>query len=103
MGRLRSEHRLAREGVTEGVALVCLLLLAGFAIAGPSGVLAWGENQRLLEQRRQEVQRLAVERDELRNRVDLLDPRHADSDLAGELLRRDLNVVHPDEMVMFIK
>jgi hypothetical protein len=33
----------------------------------------------------------------------LLDPRHADSDLAGELLRRNLNVVHPDEMVMLIK
>lgn len=103
MGRLRQEHRLAREGVTEGVALCCLLLLAGLAIAGPSGVLAWGENQRLLEQRRQEVQRLSVERDELRNRVELLDPRHADSDLAGELLRRNLNVVHPDEMVMLIK
>jgi cell division protein FtsB len=103
MGRLRREHRLAREGVTEGIALACLLLLAGVAIVGPSGVLAWGENQRLLEQRRQEVQRLTVERDELRNRVKLLDPRHADSDLAGELLRRNLNVVHPDEMVMLIK
>jgi len=86
--------------MTEGVALACLLLLAGIAIAGPSGILAWGENQRMLEQRRQEVRQLMVERDELRNRVNLLDPRHADSDLAGELLRRNLNVVHPDELVM---
>jgi len=100
MARIRREHRLAREGMTEGVALACLLLLAGIAIAGPSGILAWGENQRMLEQRRQEVRQLMVERDELRNRVNLLDPRHADSDLAGELLRRNLNVVHPDELVM---
>jgi cell division protein FtsB len=103
MGRIQREHRLAREGVTEGVALACLLLLAGIAIAGPSGVLAWGENQRLLEQRRQEVQRLTLERDELQNRVVHLDPRHVDPDLAGELVRRDLNVVHPDEMVMLLK
>jgi hypothetical protein len=31
-----------------------------------------------------------------------LDPRHADPDLAGELLRSNLNVVHPDEMVMLL-
>lgn len=89
--------------MTQGVALACLLLLAGIAVAGPSGVLAWGENQRQLHERREQIQLLTVERDELRNRVALLDPRNADSDLAGELLRRDLNVVHPDEMVMLIK
>ena len=44
-----------------------------------------------------------AERDDLRNRVTLLDPRHADPDLAGELLRSNLNVVHPDEMVMLLK
>jgi cell division protein FtsB len=103
MARLRREHRMARESVTQGVALACLLLLAGIALAGPSGVLAWGENQRMLQERRQEIQRLSIERDELRNRVGLLDPHNADSDLAGELLRRNLNVVHPDEMVMLIK
>jgi cell division protein FtsB len=89
--------------VTEGIALACLLLFAGIAIAGPSGVLAWGENRRLLEQRQQQVMRLTAERDELQNRVDHLDPRHVDPDLAGELVRRDLNVVHPDEMVMLLK
>jgi cell division protein FtsB len=103
MGRLKREHRLAREGVTEGVALACLLLMAGIAIAGPSGVLAWGENQRLLEQRQQEVVRLKAERNVMANRVAQLDPRHVDPDLAGELLRRNLNVVHPDEMVLLLK
>ena len=103
MARLRREHRMARESVTQGVALACLLLLAGIALAGPSGVLAWGENQRLLQERQHEIQSLTIERDELRNRGALLDPRNADSDLAGELLRRNLNVVHPDEMVMLIK
>ena len=58
---------------------------------------------RLLDQRQKEVQQLTAHRDELKNRVALLDPRHADPDLAGELLRSNLNVVHPDEMVMMLK
>ncbi len=103
MGTQRKLPRLAGERLTQGVALVCLLVLGGFALAGPSGLLAWGENAKLLEMRRAEVQALAAERDELRNRVALLNPRDADADLAGELLRRNLNVIHPDEVVMLIK
>ena len=88
--------------MTQGVALAFLLLLGAIAIAGPSGILSWGEHRRLLEQRQGEIVQLAAERDEIRNRVALLDPRHADPDLAGELLRSNLNVVHPDEMVMLL-
>ena len=77
--------------------------MAGWSIAGPSGLLAWSENLRTLDQRQKQVQKLTAQRDELKNRVALLDPRHADPDLAGELLRSNLNVVHPDEMVMMLK
>jgi cell division protein FtsB len=99
----RSEPKLAKESVTQAVALVCLLVLGGMVLAGPSGLLAWSENNSLLAQRQKEVTQLRRERDELRNRVALLDPRHADPDLAGELLRSNLNVVHPDEVVMMLK
>lgn len=103
MKRSRSEPRLANERVTHAVVLTCLLVMGGFAIAGPSGLIAWGENQKLLSQRKDEILLLQRERDLLANRVKLLDPRHADPDLAGELLRSNLNVAHPDEMVMLIK
>lgn len=96
----RSRPRLPRETFTQSLALVALLVLGGVAIAGPSGLLAWSENGRLLSERKTELVQLAARRDELRNRVDLLDPRHADPDLVGELLRRDLNVAHPDEIVI---
>ncbi len=43
---------------------------------------------------------LEEERAELRNRVELLDPERTDPDLVGELLRSNLNVVHPDEIVI---
>ena len=33
----------------------------------------------------------------------LLDPRGADPDLIGELLRKDVNVVHPDEIIVPLK
>jgi cell division protein FtsB len=103
MGKLRREHTLVRQNMAQGAALAGLLLLAGMAVAGPSGVLAWGENHRLLAERQAQIKQLQLERDELKNRVSLLDPRHADADLAGELLRSNLNVVHPDEMVMMLK
>jgi cell division protein FtsB len=103
MGILRREHRLVRQTMTQGVALAILLLLGAMAVAGPSGVLAWGENQRLLAERQAQIVQLQKERDEIKNRVALLDPRHADPDLTGELLRSNLNVVHPDEVVMMLK
>ncbi|WP_275229976.1 FtsB family cell division protein [Novosphingobium album (ex Liu et al. 2023)] len=102
MRTMRHEPKLARERLMQGLALACLLVMGGFLLAGPSGLIAWSENQQMLEQRRTEIARLTFERDALRNRVNLLDPRHADPDLAGELLRSDLNVAHPDEMVMLL-
>ena len=102
MYRTHQQPRLASERLTQSVALLCLLVMGGISLAGPSGLLAWSENNRLLEQRQTELKVLVVERNELRNRVTLLDPRHTDPDLAGELLRSNLNVVHPDEMVMLL-
>ena len=100
MQRKNPRARVPRENVSQAVALVAVLLAGGMGLAGPSGVLAWSENSRVLIERQNEVKRLAAERDELKNRVDLLDPRHADPDLVGELLRSNLNVAHPDEMVI---
>ncbi len=103
MTRLRGDHKLQRESLVQGAALAALLVLGGIVIAGPSGLLAWGEHSRMLAQRQHEIVQLTAERDAIRNRVNQLDPRHVDPDLAGELLRSNLNVVHPDEMVMLLK
>jgi cell division protein FtsB len=97
-----NEVIVARDGLTQAIALVCLLIMGAMVLVGPSGLLAWSENNRLLAERQKELKVLAAERDVLRNRVALLDPRNVDPDMAGELLRSNLNVVHPDEMVMLI-
>lgn len=88
-----------REKLSQLGALGFLLFLGGMALAGPSGLLAWGENLSQLDQRKAEIAKLTSERDELKNRVALLNPNHADRDFAGELVRERLNVMRPDEVV----
>lgn len=77
--------------------------MAGLAIAGPSGLFAWSENLRLRDAREIDLAKLELKLGHLRNRVDLLDPAHADPDLAGELVRSQMGVVHPDEVVIKIE
>jgi cell division protein FtsB len=82
------------------VALGALLLLAGFAVAGPTGLLAWSENSAALEVRQAKIVELSEERDALRNHVKLLNPEAADPDLASELVREHLGVMREDEVVI---
>ena len=102
MARKRPQTRRFRLPArrSEGIALVALLAMAGLAIAGPSGLFAWSENLRLRDIRETRLAKLEIERDHLKNRVELLDPAHADPDLAGELVRSQMGVVHPDEVVV---
>ena len=79
------------------------MVLTVAAIAGPTGLLAWAENAEALEQRKVRIAVLAEERDALRNRVELLDPEGADPDLVSELVREDLGVIHPDEIVITLE
>ena len=100
MHRRKSTALIQKAKVTQHAALAALLIMGGLAIAGPSGLLAWSENLRLLDQRKAQLTELEAERIALENRVALLDPDHADPDMVGELLRSQLNVVHPDEVVI---
>jgi len=80
-----------------------LLAIGAMAFAGPYGVVEWGRQKALLEKRELQIAALEQQRAELRNRVELLDRKNADPDLVTELLRRDLNVAHPDEYVIELK
>lgn len=94
---------IVREKISQYGALACLLVLGGLALAGPYGLLSWSENRTVLHERQARVAALVAQRDELKNRVERLDPNNADPDLVGELVRRDLNVAHPDEYVLDLK
>ena len=96
-------RRPPREQLRQFAALAVLLALTGFAIAGPTGLLAWSENLTALEARKAEIAELTARRDALRNRVMLLDPQASDPDLASELVRENLGVMHEDEVVITLE
>jgi cell division protein FtsB len=89
-----------KSALVTGAALVALLLIAAYALLGPTGVIAWTDYRQALNERTQELAKLEKERDALRNRQKLLDRNNVDPDLAGELMRKELNVVAPDEVVV---
>ena len=100
MNAVMTRKDVVKEKLTRFGALAFLLILAGLALAGPYGLLAWSENVSLLDQRHQQIAALKAERDELKNSVALLDPDHVDPDLSTELVRRNLNVAHEDEYIL---
>lgn len=99
---MRRDTPIVKNRLWQGLPLAILLLMGAIAVAGPSGLLAWGENQRALEERKVSLANLRGQRDRLQNRVNLLATDHVDPDLAGELLRSNLNVARPDEKVMLL-
>ena len=100
MGGATKSLALIRRAAMPALALVIVGTFGGHAIAGPNGLLAWGGYNRDLEQRREELTKLEAERDALRHRSALLNPKKADPDLGEELIRRDLGLVRTDEVII---
>jgi cell division protein FtsB len=91
---------LIRRSAMPALALIVVGTFAGHAVAGPNGLLAWGGYHRALKERQTELAKLEQEKAQLRHRSALLDPRKADPDMADELVRRDLGLVRPDEVII---
>jgi cell division protein FtsB len=91
---------LIRKVTLPALAVIVVGTFAGHAIAGPNGILAWGGYHRALKQRQAELIQLEQQKAQLRHRSALLDPRKADPDMADELVRKDLGLVRPDEVVI---
>ena len=82
------------------IALMLLLSFAGYVVLGSTGVLAWGDYTRQLRSAKLELKKTQQARADLRNRVEALDPRRVDPDLADELVRRQLGVIHHVEVIV---
>ena len=100
MGGATKSIGLIRRAMWPALALIIVGNFATYAVAGPNGLLAWGGYSRTLGERKAELARLEAERTRLKHRSALLDPRKADPDMADELVRRDLGLVRPDEVVL---
>lgn len=100
MGNRSRSLSLIRRSAAPALALIVVGTFAAHAIAGPNGVLAWGGYHRALIQRQAELAQLNQQRQELKHRAALLDPRHADPDLAEEMTRKNLGLIRPDEVIV---
>jgi cell division protein FtsB len=103
MAQLAKLRFLLGSAMMPAIAIVLLLIFIAYAIIGPNGILAWGDYSRQLKQRQSELRMLQAQKAALDNRVKLLDPRKVDPDMADELVRRQLGVTHPDEVVVPMK
>ena len=100
MGDPNRIFRLIRRVALPAVAVIIVGTFAGHAVAGQNGLLAWGGYHRALKERQAELAQLEQERAQLRHRSQLLDPNKADPDMADELVRKDLGLVRPDEVIV---
>ncbi len=85
---------------TAMLAIGALVAIGLWLLFGSTGLFAWGDYSRALGARNAELAQLRVAEAGLANRVRLLNPAHVDPDLGEELLRRDLNLLHPDDIVV---
>lgn len=104
MKRTRTQlWRTLRRAALPGAGLVLIVFFGAYAVLGRNGMLAYGDYQRQLVKREGDYAALDRRREVLKNRVVLLDPDHANPDMVDEMTRKELNVVHPDEVVVPLK
>lgn len=89
-----------RRAALPALGLTLMAFFGAYAVLGPNGMLAYGDYKRKLVAHEREYAALDQRRAVLRNRVALLDPDHANPDMVDEMVRKELNVAHPDEMIV---
>ena len=96
----RNTFETIRRAALPALGILIIANFLGYAIMGANGVLSWGDYRRHKAERLVQLAELNAEKARLAHRAHLLDPRRADPDLAEEMVRRDLGLVRPDEVVI---
>lgn len=94
---------MRKQGRDYGPALgagIGVALLLAWLLFGSTGLFAWSDYHRALQSRQQELAELKLEQTRLVNRQRLLNPAHVDPDIADEMVRSSLNLIHPDDVVI---
>jgi cell division protein FtsB len=96
----RNPFALIRRAAWPAAGLLIICYFLGAAVVGENGVMAWGDYRRTKAERSVALARLEAEKARLQHRSELLDPGHADPDLAEEMIRNQLGYVRPDEIII---
>ncbi len=99
----RGTFAIIRRAALPALAILIIANFVGYAFVGSNGIFSLGDYRRLKAERSVELAQLEEERTRLAHRAELLDPRRADPDLADEMVRRELGVVRPDEVVISLE
>jgi cell division protein FtsB len=99
----RNTFSVIRRAALPAVAFLIIANFVGYAVVGSNGVLSLGDYRRLKSERSVELAQLEQQKARLAHRAELLDPRRADPDLADELVRSELGLVRPDEVIVNIE
>lgn len=100
MAHIAKLRMLLFSAMGPAIAVLLLLFFAGYVVLGSNGILAWGDYKRQLRDAQVQLKHVQAQRQDLKNRVDLLNPRRVDPDLSDELIRRELGVIHHDEIIV---
>jgi cell division protein FtsB len=98
----RNSVEMMKRAALPALALLIIANFLGYAVVGANGILSWGDYRRQKAERLVQLAGLKKEQGTLAHRVQLLDPRNADPDLSEEMVRRELGLVRPDEVVLQI-
>jgi cell division protein FtsB len=99
----RNTIGLIRRAALPAVAFLIIANFLGYAVLGSNGILSWGDYRRMKGEKAVELAQFEEEKARLAHRAKLLDPRRADPDLAEEMVRTELGLVRPDEVIVNIE
>ncbi|ODU21489.1 MAG: septum formation initiator [Sphingomonas sp. SCN 67-18] len=100
MTQTRKLRSLLVSAAAPALAMLVIAFFGGYALVGPNGVLAWGDYHRTLQKRQVELKKVEAQRAVIANRVALLDPKKANPDMVDELIRKQMGLAHPDEVII---
>lgn len=102
-GAAKNSFDLIKRASLPALAILIIANFLGYAVVGSNGILSLGDYRRMKSERSIELAQLSEERTRLQHRATLLDPRRADPDLADEMVRSELGLVRPDEVIIPIQ
>lgn len=103
MSGAKNPFLVIKRAALPALAVLIIANFVGYAVVGSNGILSWGDYRRAKAERSIELAHLNEEKARLAHRAVLLDPSKADPDLADEMIRSELGLVRPDEVIIPIE
>jgi cell division protein FtsB len=99
----RNTIAVIKRAALPAIAFLIIANFLGYAIVGSNGILSLGDYRQQKAERAVQLAELQEQKTRLAHRAMLLDPRRADPDLADEMVRSELGVIRPDEVIINIE